>query len=52
MKQLKNRLFLIFKRSGISAAALKTERPDLPSVLDIIFSNLDLVKKIRDLPSD
>ena len=50
VKKLKKRLILNLKRSGITAAAAKMERPELPRTLDIIFSNLELMRKMRDLP--
>ena len=50
VKKLKKRLILNLKRSGITAAAAKLERPELPRTLDIIFSNLELMRKIRDSP--
>ena len=37
VKKINRRLLLNLKRSGVTDAAVKTERPELPRVLDIIF---------------
>ena len=45
VSKTKKRLILNLKKSGVTAVAVKAERPELPRVLDVIFANLELLKK-------
>ena len=44
----KKRIILNLKRSGVTAVAVEGERPELPRVLDVIFSSLELLRRRRD----
>ena len=46
----KKRLIPNLKRSGITNVARKSERPELPRVLDVVFSMLELLRAIRGQP--
>ena len=46
-KKIKRRLLLNLKKSGITSISVKTERPELPRILDVIFANLDLMRAQR-----
>ena len=53
----KRRLILNLKRSGVTAASINTERPELPRVLDAIFAAMKLMrarrgKKLRQIVLD
>ena len=45
--KVKKRLILNLKKSGVTAVAVKSERPELPRALDVVFSNLELMKRRR-----
>ena len=47
VRKLKKRLIPNLKRSGITVVAKKTETPQLPRILDVVFSNLELMRRIR-----
>ena len=46
-KKKKRRLILNLKRSGVTSASVKVERPELPRVLDVVFAGLNLLKLRR-----
>ena len=48
-KELKRRLLLNLKKSGVTSISVKTERPELPRILDVVFSNLELLRGKRDV---
>ena len=47
ISNLKKRLILNLKKSGVTAVAVKGERPELPRVLDVIFANLEMLRRRR-----
>ena len=46
-RKKKRRLILNLKRSGVTSASVKVERPELPRVLDVVFAGLNLLKLRR-----
>ena len=47
ISKTKKRLILNLKKSGVTAVAVKGERPELPRVLDVIFANLEMLRRRR-----
>ena len=45
---IKKRIVFNLKRSGVAAVAVKGERPELPRVLDVVFSSLELLRRRRN----
>ena len=58
-RSIKERLILNLKKSGVAAASAKTERPELPRVLDVVLAVLTMMSlrtrpgaKVRQLVLD
>ena len=49
VKQVKRRMLLNWKKSGVTGVSAKCERPELPRILDLVFSNLELMRRRRTL---
>ena len=49
-RSIKKRLILNLKKSGVAAASAKTERPELPRVLDVVLAVLTLMS-LRTRPT-